>query len=349
MGIRVLIVDDSLFMRKIISDILSSDNDIQIVGTAKNGKDALEKIELLSPDVITLDVEMPVMDGIECLTHIMNNYRIPVIMLSSITTEGADATVKALELGAIDFITKPTSIFNMGNEDKKIELIEKVKTAAKVKILKYKQITSNIEIKRLEKSKSNIHNKQTLIAIGTSTGGPKALQSIIPFIDKNINGSILVVQHMPPGFTNSLAKRLDSLSQIKVKEAEDGEIVQKGYCYIAPGGFHMKVEENYYNKIKIRLDQNEPVSGHRPSVDVMMSSVSKIKSLNKMGVILTGMGSDGAMGIKMIKESNGYTIAQDEETSVVFGMPKSAINTTTIDKVLPLDLITNEIINKVGC
>lgn len=347
MSIKALVVDDSAFMRKVISDILSEDKDIDIISTARNGEEAIKKIPLLKPDVITLDVEMPIMDGIETLEKIMEYYKIPVVMLSSLTVEGAEATLKALELGAIDFITKPASIFSMDSDLVKKELVQKVKTASTVKIIENTNYESKpvIEDSIHKKVENNLPN---LIAIGTSTGGPKALQSIIPLLPKNINGSIIVVQHMPPGFTKSLANRLNTLSNVIVKEAENNEEVKVGFCYIAPGGYHLEVKQRG-RKLYIKLNQNEPVSGHRPSVDIMFESVSKITMMNLMGIILTGMGSDGAKGIKKIKENNGYTIAQDEVTSVVFGMPKSAVKERAIHKVLPIDKIANEIISKVGC
>ncbi|EOC99727.1 protein-glutamate methylesterase/protein-glutamine glutaminase [Caldisalinibacter kiritimatiensis] len=348
MSIKVFVVDDSAFMRKIISDILEQDKDIEILDTARNGKDALEKLKALKPDIITLDIEMPIMNGIECLESIMKEHKVPVVMLSSLTTSGAEATIKALELGAVDFITKPDSVFDMSNNEKKQELTKKIKTAAKVK--RPKTVFNNIgESYSMNTVTKKNYSYSTLVAIGTSTGGPKALQAIIPYIHKDINGSILVVQHMPPGFTKSLAKRLNSLSKINVKEAEDGEKVLKGYCYIAPGGFHMEVKEKRSGDLYIELNKNEPVTGHRPSVDVMMDSVSKISTMNKMGIILTGMGADGATGIKKIKENRGYTIAQDENSCVVFGMPKSAIKNNAIDNILPLNKIATEIVNKVGC
>ena len=355
--IKVLIVDDSALMRKVIADILEKDREIRVIGTAKNGKEALEKIPKLKPDLITLDIEMPVMDGISTLEGIVENYQIPVIMLSNLTVKGADLTLKALEIGAVDFITKPKNIFNMGSKDEKYQLIEKVKMVSKTKVKKGSLYNNNI--KNIQKNKEDIKediiektdyiNKSynSIIAIGTSTGGPKALQEIIPKIPYNINASILVVQHMPAGFTKSLANRLDSISQIKVKEAENGERLHRGYCYIAPGDFHMSVEQNKKD-IFIRLDKNPPISGLRPAADVLLKSVSKLNKIKKVGVILTGMGSDGAEGISQLKKSNSYTIAESEESCVVFGMPKSAIKTGNIDLILPLNEIKDEIIKWVG-
>jgi len=346
MAIRVLVVDDSAFMRKVLSDILDEDKDVEIIGTARNGKDALEKITHNRPDVITLDVEMPLMDGIATLKEIMVNFKIPVVMLSSLTSKGADLTLQALEIGAIDFITKPTSIFNMDNANMKLELVEKVKAASKV-------IVNNNLLKKYSKENDkpldrtvNRNDKLTnIVAIGTSTGGPRALQSIIPQLPQNINSSILIVQHMPPGFTKSLADRLNSISNINVKEAEDKEVLKEGFCYIAPGDQHMRVLKKN-NKIEISLSKDDPVSGHRPSVDILMNSIAELNGINIVGVLLTGMGSDGAEGLNRIYKKSGHTIAQNEESCIVFGMPKSAINLGGVKCILPLNMISKEIIDK---
>ncbi|MCK9443591.1 MAG: chemotaxis response regulator protein-glutamate methylesterase [Tissierellaceae bacterium] len=346
--IRVLIVDDSALIRRILTDILQSDDEIKVIGTAKDGKDALEKIEILKPDIVTLDVEMPLMDGLTTLKLIVAKYEIPVIMISSLTQEGADLTLRALDEGAVDFLPKPTNVFNLGQKDSKLEIIEKVKAGAKCKLSSTQPIkrvgaikVSKRDFKVLEKGFSNI------VAIGTSTGGPRALQTLVPQIPSNINASIVIVQHMPPKFTKSLADRLDSISNIRIKEAEDGDIIQRGNGYIAPGDYHLTlVKEN--NNLVIRLNQEPQVMGLRPTVDIMMRSIAKISGYSKIGVILTGMGSDGMIGIKEIKESGGYTIAQDEYTSVVFGMPKAAIATNCIDEVLPIESIGDKIISKVG-
>jgi len=348
MPIKIFIVDDSAFMRKILTDIFTSDKDLEVIGFARNGKEALEKLSVIKPDVITLDVEMPIMDGITTLEEITKIYKIPVVMLSSLTVEGADSTLRALDIGAVDFITKPSNIFKIDDIDKKQELIDKIKTAAFIKSQYLERIDYNI-VKNTKSIKSFTSNSDfsSVIAIGTSTGGPRALQEIIPNFSSNINGTIVVVQHMPPGFTKSLANRLDSISAIKVKEGEDGEVLRKGYCYIAPGDYHMIVSE-INNRMVLNLDKSKSVSGHRPSVDVLMSSVSRLRNVRKVGVILTGMGADGAKGIGEIKDSGGYTIAQNEETCVVYGMPKVAINNGAIHNALPLNKIALEIMNKVG-
>lgn len=347
--IRLFIVDDSPFIRKILVDIFKEDKEIIIVGEARNGKEALEKIPLLNPDVITLDVEMPIMDGITALENIIKLYNIPIVMISSLTTDGANLTLEALEKGAIDFIPKPKNIFNLSREKIKLEIISKIKIAAKSKVtINYNKLHNRPLLNsRSLLNKTNEDDFEYIITIGTSTGGPRALQSVLPLIPKDINGTIVVVQHMPPNFTKSLAERLDALSNIKVKEGEEGDILKRGYCYIAPGDFHMKVVNKEGNHT-IELNKEPAVKGLRPAVDVLMESVAKLDNLKKVGVIMTGMGSDGSQGIIEIKKSNGYTIAQNQETSVIFGMPKAAIDTKSIDKIVPLNSIAYEIMSKVG-
>ncbi len=346
--IKVLVVDDSAFIRRILTDLLTSDKEIEVIGVAKDGREALSLIGKLKPDVITLDIEMPNMDGLTTLKNIVGKYDIPVIMISSLTSEGADLTLKALDEGAIDFLPKPTNIFNLSQADTKMQIIEKVKAGARSKGHN-KGIVSKPSIK-----KSNIGPKydlgssfKNIIAIGTSTGGPRALQTLIPEIPEDINATILIVQHMPPKFTKSLAERLDSVSKIRLKEAEDGDILKRGFGYIAPGDFHMVVNKER-NDLVIRLNQEPQVLGLRPTVDYMMDSVANIKDYKKIGVILTGMGSDGAKGIVSMKNAGSYIIAQDEASSVVFGMPKAAISTNSVDDILPLNEISNKIISKVG-
>lgn len=351
--IKVLVVDDSSFMRKIISDIINSDPNLEVIDTAKNGREAIEKSKIHKPDVMTLDVEMPVLDGLSALDIIMDEMPMPVIMLSSLTREGADATLRALELGAVDFITKPSSIFKVNTDDMRLELISKLKMAAGVK-MKLK-VSTPIKIRPKPVSSEVFNSKKNvtigkgnrIIAIGTSTGGPKALQYVIPNLPGDMDASVLIVQHMPPGFTKSLAERLDSMSELNVKEAEDSEELKPGYAYIAPGNFHLRiVKEN--NRFIIRLGDGETVSGHKPSVDAMMDSLAQLNISNLIGVIMTGMGSDGAKGLAKLKNDKNYIIAQDEESCVVFGMPKSAIKLGAVDKVVSLDEISNEIIKAMG-
>ncbi|SHG93112.1 protein-glutamate methylesterase/protein-glutamine glutaminase [Tepidibacter thalassicus] len=352
--IRVLVVDDSAFIRKIIKDILSVDKQIQVVDVAKNGKEAIEKLMLNEVDVVTLDVEMPIMNGILTLEKIMKEKPTPVVMLSSLTKSGADLTIQALNLGAVDFITKPSNIFKINDEEIKSLIINKIKTASKVKISRRHYTKREIvKIKKENTNKKSINigfgQVESIIAIGTSTGGPRALQEVLPNISKNVKAPIVIVQHMPPGFTKSLAERLNNISEVLVKEAEDGEIVKNGVAYIAPGDKHIKFK-NEGNKIKIVLDDGQKVSGHKPSVDAMFYSLCEIDLRKIIAVVMTGMGSDGTKGLNKLKQvkQNVISIAEDESTCVVFGMPKSIINLGLADKVFPVNLIGKEINKLMG-
>ncbi|WP_240841029.1 chemotaxis response regulator protein-glutamate methylesterase [Acidaminobacter sp. JC074] len=346
--VKVLIVDDSAFMRKILTDILSDNTRIEVVGTAKNGKDALDQIKVLKPDIVTLDVEMPVMDGITALKHIVKEHKIPVVMLSSLTQAGADLTIEALEIGAVDFITKPTSIFKINTDEIKNSLVDKILEASKVSVTKVSRLTSSRVIKR-EKHVFERSNKiKNIVAIGTSTGGPRALQSVVTEIPGDISAAVLIVQHMPVGFTKSLADRLNTMSDIDIKEAEHGDILKPGCGYLAPGGYQMEIKKRGSDYV-IQLDDSRVVSGHRPSVDAMLYSIVKENIKNTIGVIMTGMGSDGADGLLKLK-SNGKVkiIAQDEDSCVVYGMPGSAVKNNSVDVVVPLNNITKEIMKAMG-
>ncbi len=343
--IRVLVVDDSAFMRKVISDILDSDSGIEVINTAKSGIDAIEKAKKLKPDVITLDIKMPGMDGIDCLKELGKLGRIPVIMLSSITQDGAESTIQALAEGAIDFITKPSNIFDMNGEEKRKEIVEKVKIASNA----IPSLRHNIKVNKNHRVYKEGLTLNNLVLIGTSTGGPRALQEVIPLLPEDVNASFLVVQHMPAGFTKSLADRLDGMSKVRVKEAEDDEPIKTGYVYIAPGDYHMTAHKTSKETLKIKLTKDPPVGSHRPSVDVMIESVSNTRFRNIVAVIMTGMGGDGSEGVKMLKKiNNAKIIAQDENSCVVFGMPKAAIQTGVVDIVTPLREISNEIMKIVG-
>ena len=352
-NVKVLVVDDSAFMRKLIADMLSQESGIEVVGTARNGKECLEKAQCLHPDVITLDIEMPVMNGLATLSNLINIKPTPkVIMLSSLTHEGAVETIKALELGAFDFIAKPTdalkklSLDGIGDElrSKVFDAVKSNFVAKGVVNPFYKTDSQSIATnfnKRNEKLKY-------IIAIGTSTGGPRALQDVVPLFPRNIPAAVLIVQHMPPGFTKSLAGRLDNLSQITVKEAAEGDILKPGHAYIAPGDFHMVLSKALNNEYKISINTNPPVTGHRPSVNVMMESVARSGHKDIIAVMMTGMGSDGSDGILKIKQAGGKTIAQNEETCVVYGMPKAAVNIGAIDKSVPLQDIAKEVLKYMG-
>ena len=350
-GIKVLVVDDSAFMRRIVSDILSSEESITVAGTAKNGLEALQKVKILKPDVITLDVEMPVMDGLTCLKELLSSQYIPVVMVSKLTQEGAEDTIRALEYGAVDFITKPANIFDISDKVKMQEIVEKVKIA--------KNTTNNLDYKKQEikngihfKTKSDIvksNNLKHIVAIGSSTGGPKALQDVIPYIPGDVPAAFLIVQHMPAGFTKSLADRMDILSELTVKEAEDNEEVKPGFAYFAPGDFHMEVQSGSDKGLKIRITDAPPVSGLRPSINVLLNSLLNTGFNNVTCVIMTGMGRDGSEGITEIKrKTNGHIIAQDEKSCVVFGMPRAAIQTGVVDEVVSLNEISNVILKSFG-
>ncbi|OPJ57109.1 protein-glutamate methylesterase/protein-glutamine glutaminase [Alkalithermobacter paradoxus] len=345
--INVLVVDDSAFIRKMIIDILSLDNEVTVADVAKNGKEALEKLNKNKDiDVVTLDVEMPIMDGIQTLKEIMQKNPIPVVMLSSLTKSGADLTIQALNIGAVDFLTKPSNIFKINSDEMKSLIIDKVKIASKIKVSKNvikKDIVYNDKgyIKKISTASNDV--VENIVAIGTSTGGPRALQQVVPNISPNIKAPIVIVQHMPPGFTKSLADRLNQISKIEVKEAEHGEILKNGVGYIAPGDKHMNFEKRGKD-IKIVLNDGSKVSGHRPSVDSMFLSLSKLDFNKVICVLMTGMGADGALGMKELKKKpNVVSIAEDESTCVVFGMPKSAVNLGVVDSVLKLNQISSEI------
>lgn len=347
--IRVLVVDDSAFMRKVVSDILNSSDDITVISTARDGADALRKVAALKPDVVTLDLEMPVMDGLSCLKEIQKTLNTPVIMLSGHTHEGAQATIDALQAGAIDFVTKPTGLMGMSGEEKKQELIAKVKIAKGASRLAGSALESIDTRKRAGTDSLKSSNMKCVVAIGVSTGGPKALQEVIPYIPGSIPAAIIIVQHMPPGFTKSLAERLDSISDLTVREAENGDILKPGYAYVAPGDFQMLVKDAEDGGLKIVLSKDLPVGGHRPAVNVMMNSLTETSFPRLVGVIMTGMGSDGSEGIKNIKaRKKGYIIAQDEKSCVVYGMPKSAVQTGVVDSVVPLRSIADEIVKNLG-
>ncbi|MCM3572754.1 chemotaxis response regulator protein-glutamate methylesterase [Mesobacillus subterraneus] len=345
-------------MRKLINDFLSEHPEIEVIGTARNGEDAIKKCREFRPDVITLDVEMPKLNGLEVLKLIMKEHPLPVVMLSSTTKEGADTTLQAIQAGAVDFVAKPSGSISIDLHKIKTELIQKVLSASKANLTKINFLEdSNTVGKKLESSidseikpASNVTTRgftqsKKIVCIGTSTGGPRALQQVITSLPKGLEVPILIVQHMPPGFTKSLANRLDSLSQIRVKEAEDGELLQKGTAYIAPGGFHLTVK-TLGSSLAISLSQSPPRNGHRPSVDVMFESISTIKNYSKVAVIMTGMGSDGSKGLVEMKK-NGIVkaIAESQDTSIVFGMPKAAIATNMVDEVANVENIAQSIMN----
>lgn len=327
--IRVLIVDDSAIMRKLIADILKKDPQIEIIGQAENGKKAIELAKALRPDVITLDIEMPEMDGLSALRILRKEVPLSkVIMFSSLTQEGAKATIEALSLGAFDFVPKP-STKSFLESVKKIEedLLPKIKGA-----VEKPKISPLTQPKTYARIRAGLYR---VLGIGVSTGGPQTLSEIFKNLPGDFPVPILIVQHMPPLFTRQLADRLNKISSLKVKEAEDGEPVQEGTAYIAPGDYHMIVKKEGSQKI-IQLHQGPPKNNCRPSVDILFESLAEVYNGTCLALVLTGMGRDGAEGAKVIKQKGGAVIAQDAQSSIVFGMPRAVIESGLADEVLSL-------------
>ena len=359
--IKVLVIDDSAVVRKILSTTLNKHKDIEVVGTAPDPFVARDKILSLKPDVLTLDVEMPRMDGITFLKKIMTYYPIPTIMVSSLTQEGCDATLQALESGAIDYVAKPTSRLSSDVKDVMEELYTKIKIASKAKVRIGRNFTPVKRIQNGDTSyaapnktgQTNMHKQsgghnytlfkgsQKIIAIGASTGGTEALKEVLVQMPPDSPG-ILVVQHMPELFTRSFANNLNLLCAITVKEGKNGDSVTPGQAIIAPGNYHLSLRRSgaMYH---VATNQEAPVHHQRPAVDVLFDSVAKYAGPNAVGVIMTGMGSDGATGLLKMKEAGAKTIAQDEDTCVVFGMPKEAIKIGAADKIVPLQKIPESI------
>ncbi len=342
--IDVLVVDDSPLMRRIITSLLESDPRIRVVSTAADGYEAVEKVESIRPDVVTLDIEMPRMDGLEALQRIMQCAPTPVVMLSGV--KEAAAAVRALELGAVEFVAKPSGTVSIDLYKVRDELISKVKLATLVNLDRV-VATKTGPLVPFPPSFSPLGGKERgrpwMLAIGASTGGPRALHKLLSRLPADLPASVLVVQHMPAGFTASFAKRLDRHSPLHVEEARDGQAVMTGAAYVAPGGIHMAVAEGHGRPV-ICLQDTPPVNSVRPSADVLMASVARVSGPRCMGVVLTGMGADGAEGLAQIKAAGGLTLAQDKETSVIFGMPKAAIERGVVDGVLALSKIPRAIV-----
>ena len=377
--IRVLIADDSAFMRKVLSDLFKGQSDFEVVGTAVNGQDTIDKVKKLQPDVLTLDVIMPVMDGLNALAVIMEQCPVPVVMISSTTQKGTNETIRALALGAVDFVSKTGGAISKIDTIKD-EILAKCRLAANARARKSgvankpltytpkpaeEPTTRRIEIRRrtgyvpgqrpvinripsttapVPKVLQSMGKK--IVAIGTSTGGPQALQAVITRLPGNLPCGVVVVQHMPAGFTKSLAERLNSISEIAVKEAENDEIIKPGQVYIAPGNYHLRIVPASATERKIQLSQEPPVGNHRPAVNVMFDSASRFGK-DLVSVIMTGMGCDGCEGMKKIKATGGYSIAQDENSCVVYGMPKAVVDAGLADEIRPLDKIAEAIVEAV--
>lgn len=345
--VRVLIADDSAFMRNALKNMLSSDPEIIIAGVARDGVEAVEKAMELKPDIITLDVDMPRMDGLEALRLIMEKNPVPVIMVSSLTTEGARETFRALELGAVDFIPKNLSDMALNIVKIKPILIEKVKMIAKKGIVRRKMtlarpVTQPSVSRGSDKAAAR---RVSIVTIGASTGGPRALEEILTALPEGFPVPIVIAQHMPDSFTALFAERLDQMSRLRVKEARDGEELLPGAAYIAPGRGHIEVNKQGISARVLIRENGELI--YRPSVDHLLVSASEAFPGRTLGVILTGMGSDGLKGAMAVKQSGGRVYVQDEETSAVYGMPRAVAEAGLADKVLPIEMIAGEIMNVV--
>jgi len=340
---RVLVVDDSLFMRTLISDMLNSDAEIEVVGTAKDGKEAVSKITKLKPDCVTLDLMMPGWDGLTTLKHIMTECPTPCVILSAHSRKGANITMDCLNAGAVGFVLKPSGELSLNIENVKHQLLEEVKAASKIELKKIKSLTA----KRPKRRRRKLVGVNKIIVIGASTGGLQTLESILPSLPADFPLPIIVVQHLPNMFfTESFAERLNRDCELTVKVAESNEIIQAGKVYLAPGGFHMTLGSLPNREVTpcINEAKNDSLT---PSIDLAMESAAKVFNGNTVGIILTGMGHDGRQGMKAIKESGGRTIVQDE-SSLIFGMPKAVIDAGFADDVLPVSEIASAMIECVS-
>lgn len=341
---KVLIVDDSALMRQLLTKILSSAPELMVVGTAADPFVAREKILALKPDVLTLDIEMPRMDGLTFLEKLMRGHPMPVVMISSLTDKGADTTLRALGLGAIDYVSKPKLDVSNGTIEHAEEIIAKVKAAARVRVHRASASTA-----AAVPSTGRIYHfsaTHKIVAIGASTGGTEALKELLSPLPADFPG-IVIVQHMPETFTRQFAERLDSLCKIRVKEAKDGDHILPGHALLAPGGHHMSVARRGM-EYAVHVYRGERVNRHLPSVDVLFSSCARSMGKNALGVLLTGMGADGAKGMLEMKQAGAFNIAQDESTCVVFGMPHEAILLNAVDQVLPLGQIPDALLHRLA-
>lgn len=344
--VRVLVVDDSALMRKLLTSLLAADPDIEVVGSAEDAYIARDMIKNLRPDVLTLDIEMPKMDGITFLGNLMRLKPMPVVMISTLTEKGAGMTMRALELGAVDFVSKPKVNVEAELEQVASEIRSKVKTAGLARVDSLGQDKSSetsgtllepITIKNIPGAKQT----NRIIAIGASTGGTKAIKDVLAGLKPSVHG-IVISQHIPPVFSKTFAERMHRCTGFNVFEAEDGQPIKSGHVYIAPGDYHLEVERQGSGYC-CKLTQADPVNRHRPSVDVLFDSVAKTAGRNALGVILTGMGKDGAEGLKRMRDSGCETVAQDEETSVVWGMPGAAVKADAATHILPLKQVAGKI------
>lgn len=343
--IKVVVVDDSALIRSLLKAIINRQTDMEVVGAAPDPLIAREMIRSLNPDMITLDVEMPKMDGLEFLEKLMRLRPTPVLMISTLTEKGSDVTLRALELGAIDFISKPKTDIAGGMQDYAEEITAKIRMVAKARVhqLVHSSRAANKSADAvLPAIRNRVTSTEKLLVLGASTGGTEALKEVLIQMPPDCPG-IVIAQHMPEGFTKSFAARLDSLCKISVKEAEHGDRILPGHAYLAPGHSHLLVARSGANYL-CELSQADPVNRHRPSVDVLYRTAANIAGKNAIGVILTGMGKDGAAGMKEMHEAGAHTFAQDEASCVVFGMPKEAIAQGGVDEIVPLKDMAKKIL-----
>jgi two-component system chemotaxis response regulator CheB len=346
--INVLVVDDSAFMRKAISTMLDKDPGIKVVGMARDGQEGLEMVRKLNPDVVTMDIEMPKMDGLTALRHIMMEAPRPVLMVSSLTTEGAEATLKAMELGAVDFIPKQLSKVSLDIVKIERDLIERVKTVA-VRKMRHARPRPAAAPRKAARPAARPASTPTgrpvrdVVAIGVSTGGPPVVQQILSSLPENFPASIIIAQHMPAAFTGPFAKRLDSVSNITVKEAENGDMLKPGHAFVAPGGKHVVLDQKV-SRVDVVVTDQPADALYKPSANVLISSVAQAVGKRGLGVILTGMGSDGCEGVRDLKEKGGRALAQSDSTCVVYGMPKAIVDEHLADEVVDLDDMAESIL-----
>ena len=339
---KVLIVDDSALIRSVLREIVASQPDMEVVGVAPDPLVAREMIRERNPDVLTLDVEMPKMDGLDFLERLMRLRPMPVVMVSSLTERGSETTLRALELGAVDFVAKPKLAIESGMRDYAGLIADKLRAAARAKVQSRPRAPS--EAGPLPALRNPMSSSEKLIIVGASTGGTEAIRAFLQQMPSDCPG-ILIVQHMPEGFTRSFAQRLDSLCRISVKEADDGDRVLPGHAYLAPGHSHLLLAKSGANYVT-RLDQGPPVNRHRPSVDVLFSSAATHAGRNALGVILTGMGKDGAAGMLKMREAGAMNFAQDEASCVVYGMPREAVAVGAVHDIAPLDQLPARVLGQ---
>lgn len=354
--IRVVVVDDSALVRSLLTEIINQQPDMVCIGAANDPLVAREMIRELNPDVITLDVEMPRMDGLDFLSRLMRLRPMPVVMVSTLTEKGAEITMRALEMGAVDFVAKPRIGVSSGLKELSSEIVDKIRTAASAHVKRHAtelprgqvksappQTTSSPSVPRTSLGRIST---EKVICIGASTGGTEAIREVLVPMPAD-SPAIVITQHMPPGFTTSFAARLDSLCRISVKEASNGERILPGHAYIAPGGKQFRIDRSGSNYVAV-VEDTEPVNRHKPSVEVLFKSAARVLGPNAYGIMLTGMGADGALAMKEMRDAGSYNICQDEASCVVFGMPRMAIQAGAANEVLPLKQITSALLEKLA-